>query len=215
MKYIIFYLSLSLLLFASNPSIYSSLGDKIYNDVDNIMKLKEVAHFSKYEEDLVSYRLNVLKLKEDGFALDKKSSSLSKEMYLNSLRVLEKRYTLYTKEVDRVLKIAMQDGDSHTFNTLIATNLVDLEENRAEVLNFTKKHEGEVIITPSINKIIEVDEREKLKAIDLKQNIEKERVQRIRESSKRKEALLEKELQEESEKKKLEIRNKQEEALSL
>ncbi len=43
------------LLNASNPTIYSALGDIIYNDVEKIERLQSIEEYTQYHSDIVQY----------------------------------------------------------------------------------------------------------------------------------------------------------------
>lgn len=215
MKYIVFLLSLSILVFGDNPKVYSSLGDSIYNSVDKVVKLKTVESFTQYSQDIDSYKVNVNELKKIGFSLDNSVDILAQEKYLSSLRKLDKEYYFYLRESYRVLNNSIENEDTKTFDALLQTDLIDINHNKKNILKFYAEHKAKITLTPSMNEILVKERQKKLKTNNLQRNIEQDRVNRIRQSSKRKEENLEKKLQEENQKKKLEIRNKQKEELSL
>ncbi len=212
MKYIVFLLLFSTLAFAENPKVYSSLGDEIYDNVENIVKLKEMREFKSDSREITRYRSDVLKIKQIGFDLENDKSSMDKSEYLATLRALSAKSDVYVNKTNVLLRKSIQNENSKEFNALLGTGLIDLTKNKIDILNYYKAHKTELVKSSAIEKLI-AQERElkksraKARAKSSKNSVEKKRVQRIRASDKRKREALERELQEENDKKKLEIRN--------
>ncbi|SFV51246.1 hypothetical protein MNB_SM-7-888 [hydrothermal vent metagenome] len=74
----LYFLLLSTLLFAQNPIVYAALGDVIYNNVDNIEKLKNIDEYKIYDEKIDKYVADVKKAKEEGFAVENGSDCKDK-----------------------------------------------------------------------------------------------------------------------------------------
>ena len=212
MKNIVFLLLFSTLAFASNPKVYSSLGDEIYDGLDNVMKLKSISGLEKGIKGLTKYKQDVLKAKEVGFNIQNNKSTVNKSSYLKTLRALGKKRELYVREVNSLLQKSMKSENSKDFNDLMQTGLIDAKKNRRDILNYYRDHKSEVTLSPSMKNLLDSERKSKKSransnAKNSKQSLESKRVQRIRASDKREQEALEKTLQEESDKKKLEIRN--------
>jgi len=220
MKNIVFLLLFSTLAFATNPKVYSSLGNEIYDSLDNVMKLKSISEFNRASEDIIKYKKDVLKAKQIGFDIESGKTSVDKSNYLTTLRDLDEKRELYIREVNVMLKKSMKNQNSKKFNDLMQTGLIDTDKNKKEILDYYSTHKSEVTLSPDMKKLLDAERKAKKSRVkravhNSQESLNANRVKRIRESDKREQELLEKNLQKESDKKKLEIRNNQRRELKL
>jgi hypothetical protein len=211
---------LATLLMAKNPVAYAALGDIIYNNVEKIEKLKAIDAYKLYIKDISEYVDNVHKTKESGFLIDSPDSILSKQEYLVSLRKLSKKNDYFVRSVNINYITAMREENHVLFSQLINSGLIDTQTNKQEIIDYYFNHSDDIDPTGVIQ--VYLDEDAKLKAkrealakrYKTKQMLEKEKIERIRKNDKIKQEELEKELQEEVRKKKVEIREYQKSELS-
>ena len=220
MKNIVFLLLFSTLAFATNPKVYSSLGNEIYDSLDNVMKLKSISEFNRASKDIIKYKKDVLKAKQIGFDIESGKTTVDKRNYLITLRELGKKRELYIKDVNMMLKKSMKSQNSEKFNDLIETGLVDTDRYKKEILNYYSTHKSEVTLSPNMKTLLDAERkaqksRAKRKMDNSAESLNAKRVKRIRASDKREQELLEKNLQKESDEKKLEIRNNHRRELKL
>ncbi len=220
MKNIVFLLLFSTFAFATNPKVYSSLGNEIYDSLDNVMKLKSISGFEKGSKDIIKYKQDVLKAKKNGFDIEGGKTLVDKSNYLKTLRALSKKRELYIREVNIMLKKSIKNQNSKKFNDLIQTDLVDMDKNKKEILNYYSNHKSEVTLSLNMKKLLDAEQKAKKSRVkravnNSQESLNAKRVNRIRASDKREQELLEKNLQKESDEKKLEIRNNHRRELKL
>ncbi len=206
-------------LYAINPKAYASLGDKIYNNAQNIKKLTTIGDYYLYVDDINAYLTRVNIAKEEGLMLDENSSADERKKYLEKLRELSSLNDYYVHMAETSLKNAMQNGDSLLFSKIINTGLIDLKEHKKEILNYYYVHSNEVkadgVIKDFFDTSSELERKRKAKERKerLKKLHEKEKIERLRQRDKQRQLELEKSLDKAVEKKKMEIRKEQKEEL--
>ncbi|DAB29669.1 MAG TPA: hypothetical protein CFH84_08630 [Sulfurimonas sp. UBA12504] len=213
---VLFFLYLCVtLLIADNPKIYSTLGDAIYNNTENILKLKDMEAYAAMYEDIDKYISEVHVVKKIGKAIEEGDTSVSSKEYLEKLRILSKENDNYVRSAQSKFRTSMSDEDSELFSLLINSELVDTSRYKNEIINYYVAHSESVNADGVIQKFI--DEENSLKNKEVvnkklyksKQQYQKEKIQRIREQDEAQQKALEETLEEELEKKKSEIRENQ------
>ncbi|MDD2906462.1 MAG: hypothetical protein PHH41_03310 [Sulfurimonas sp.] len=215
MKVLLFLYLCVTLLIADNPKIYSALGDAIYNNAENILKLKDMDAYTAMHEDIDKYISEVYALKKIGKAIEQGDTSLSSKEYLERLRVLSKENDNYVRSAQSKFRTSMSDEDSELFSLLINSGLIDTLRYKNEIINYYIAHPESVNADGVIQKFI--DEENSLKNKEVvnkklyksKEQYQKEKIQRIREQDEAQQKALEETLQDELEKKKSEIRENQ------
>jgi len=206
---------LTTLLLASNPKIYSALGDVIYGNVDKIEKLKDIEVYSLYKSDIIKYVSEVNETKKKGFALEISPSKDAQKAYLESLRELSKKNDFFVRSAQSNYKKAMKDENNLLFSKLINSGIIDTQKNKQEIINYYFKHSDDINASGIIETYINEDallkkKQSKQKAkYKTKKMREAEKIKRIRQNDIDAQKELEKKLQDEVNKKKLEIRKNQ------
>lgn len=208
------------LLIAENPKIYSTLGDAVYNNVGNIVKLKEMQPYAQSHVEIDKYISDVYATKNLGKEIENGDKSIDSMKYLEKLRVLSKQNDDYIRSAQSNFRLSMSNKDSVLFSSLINSGLIDTSRYKNEIINYYVSHPESVNADGVIQKFIDEDKSLKNKeAINnklyiSKQQRQKEKIQRIREQDETEQKNLEENLQKELEKKKSEIREKQIKELS-
>ncbi len=219
-KFFIYFLLLATLLFAQNPIAFAALGDVIYNNVDKIEKLKNIDEYKIYDEKIDKYVADVKKAKEEGFALENGSTTVTKKAYLNKLRSLAKTNDFFVRSVASSYDAAKRDQNSRLFSQIINSGLLDTNERKKEIIDYYFAHAQDMNTTGLIQSYLDEDAKLRAKKeaqqkrYKSKKEREAERIKEIREKDKREKERLEKKLQEELQKKKEEIREYQKEELN-
>ncbi|MDD2791315.1 MAG: hypothetical protein PHU40_11730 [Sulfurimonas sp.] len=208
------------LLIAENPKIYSTLGDAVYNNVGNIVKLKEMEPYVGMHEEIDRYIADVYATKKIGKAIEQGDNSIDGMQYLEKLRLLSKENDNYIRSAQSQFRASMSDQNSPLFSLLINSGLIDTSRYKNEIINYYVAHPESVNADGVIQKFIDDDkslknkEAANKKVYISKQQRQKEKIQRIREQDETEQKALEQSLQKELEKKKSEIRENQIKELS-
>ena len=206
---------LSFLLYGANPKPYAALGDVIYDNVENIEKLKEIPKYALFKEKIESYVSKVAALKEMGYALEKGSASANKKVYLNALRTLSKENDFFLRDAKQSFKDAIEKQDSVTFEKIINTGLIDTQKNKEKIIEYYFAHQEDINASGVIQGYLDEDAKLRAKReaqrkrYKTKKQLEEEKIRRIREADKRKKEALEKQLEQEVARKKEQIRAEQ------
>jgi len=203
------------ILYAANPTPYAVLGDIIYNNVDKIEGLKALESYKIYEDDIDQYVRNVDQTKEEGYKLQKSSTSVSKKEYLNKLRALSKQNDFYLRSINVHYNDAMKNGNYELFSQIINSELIDTQSHKKEIIDYYYSHQDKISKEGVIDAFLQEDAR--LKALKdaqkrnykTKKQLEEEKIKRIRENDKLARQKLEESLQKDLNKKKEEIRKVQ------
>ncbi|SFV64168.1 hypothetical protein MNB_SM-5-372 [hydrothermal vent metagenome] len=220
LKLFILFFTFTTLLFSANPRVYESLGNPIYNNIENIKKLTTIGDFYLYVDGINHYIVNVELAKQLGFSLGKDSAPEMRNKYLQTLRKLSKENNYYKRLVQRTLEAAIQNGDSLLFSKLINSGLIDTKANKKKILTYYFKHKKDINPSGIIQSFLDRDatllkrrneaiRRRKL----LKKKREKEKIERLRKEDEARQRALENRLDREVEKQKREIREEQREEL--
>ena len=215
MKTIIITLLCTTFLLADNPTIYSALGDVIYNNVDNINNLKNINKYASEISKIDKYVKDVKKTKENGFAIQRGDKTIDKMDYLNHLRELSKTNDYFVRSVKNNFKHALLQEDTPLFSKVINCGLVDTQKYKEKIISYYVTHSEDINVSGVIQSCLDEDKelRDKKEAqrkvYQSKKMREEAKIKRIRKNDKEKQEKLEKKLDEEVKAKKLEIRNKQ------
>ena len=196
------------------PNVYAALGDVIYTNVENIVKLKELDAFKSFSEKINNYSKNVEKSKAIGFDIESGNKNIDEATYLETLRTLSKENDYFIRSVNSAYKSSLDKQDNKLFLDTVNSGLIDTEKHRDQIVEYYLKHSKDINASGVIQKYL--DEDAKLKSKRKSYSYEKAKklrdeakIKRIREEDKRKQAQLEKELTEEVKQKKIEIRENQ------
>lgn len=202
-------------LFAQNPNVYSALGNVIYDNVLKIQKLKTINKYSRYEEKIDQYIVDVQDAKEMGFAIDSGDTTQDKRLYLKKIRELSKTNDYFKRDVSKSYKTAIKYENNDLFSQIINTDLFDSDEHKNEIMQYYFAHYDDINTFGVIQKYLDEDEelrkqQEKSKAIVFtKKEIQEAKIRRIRLRDKEKQEEIQKKLQEELIQKKKDIRKEQ------
>ncbi|MDF1876582.1 hypothetical protein JHD47_01985 [Sulfurimonas sp. SAG-AH-194-L11] len=211
---------LTTLLAAHNPKPYAALGDVIYDNVQNIESLKSIDTYKLYEDDIDKYVSEVYKTKQEGYKIEKSSTSVEKKEYLNKLRSLSKTNDYFLRSLKTLYNEAMNKENYKLFSQIINSGLIDIQNKKKEIIDYYYKHKEDIDPKGVIDTFLEEDKR--LKAIKeaqkkhykTKKQLEVEKIQRIRQNDKEEQKRLEEALQKDLNSKKAEIRKIQKKELS-
>ncbi|WP_373004630.1 hypothetical protein [Sulfurimonas sp.] len=211
---------LATFLMAQNPKVYSALGDVIYDNVENIEKLKDISEFSQFEKKIDSYVKEVYKAKDIGYAIEAGDKNIDKKKYLETIRELSKTNDFFHRTTVSSYKSSIINQDNILFSKTINSGLIDTKKYKAEILEYYFAHCPEMNASGVIQKYLDEDEMLEQKqnlsrkpALSKKQ-IQEAKIKRIREKDKAKQESIQKTLEEELIKKKSDIRKEQVEELT-
>ncbi|TKI71160.1 hypothetical protein FCU45_01915 [Sulfurimonas crateris] len=218
MKTIIAISLLSLTLFAKNPSVYSQLGDIIYDNSTAIEKLSEIAELSNYKKEIQEYIKDVNITKKDGFAIESGDRSVDDTHYLKKLRELYKKDRNFLRISKISFEESMQKSNVRLFEQLINSEIIELDEYERRIVEFYTTHKDEISLPPEVKLFVEEALKKRKSEIEAreaanKRDSEAERIRWLREKDKEREERKIKQLEEELLKKKREIREYQKEEL--
>jgi len=200
------------------PDVYSALGDVIYGNIESIVKLKELDAFKSFSEKINNYSKNVKKSKAVGFDIESGNKNIDEVVYLETLRTLSKENDYFVRSVKSAYKSSVEKQDNKLFLDTVNSGLLDTDKNRDQIVEYYLKHSEDINASGIIQKYLDEDAKlkSKKKSYDyakVKKLREEAKIRRIREDDKKKQAQLEKELTEEVQQKKLEIRENQKKEL--
>ncbi len=219
MKKLLILFIFSTLLLAQNPLAYSALGDVIYDNAKGIEKLQNIKLFEVFQPKIQKYLLDVSQTKKYGFALDNSEKGSTKKEYLNKLRELSKTNDFFLRSARNSYHSAIQSNDSQLFSQLLNTGLIDIKSNIVQIKTYYEQHSDEINATEYVKNFFDEDARIKQQEQRLqkpsltKEQIEEERIKRIRANDRAKREALKKTLDEEAIRKKIQIREEQKKEL--
>lgn len=216
----IFFLSIfSTLLFSSNPIVYARLGDVIYNNVQSINSLKSIQFFEPQYKEIDAYVSKVQNTKAIGFAIENGNQLVDKKDYLQSLRSLSKKNDKFIRSANVTFKSSLENEDSILFAQLVNSGLINTKKYKKEILSYYYGHEEDIDVTALIETYIEEDKKHGLSTkkynqyLKAKKRKEKEKIYRIRKQDIYDQIKLEKKLNDEVKRKKLEIQKERKKEL--
>jgi len=219
MKSIIIMYLFTLALYAQNPKVYAALGDVIYNNVDKIANLTTIKEYKKYTTAIEKYVKDVKEAKEDGFCIESKKKCINKKEYLNELRKLSQTNDYFIRSVKRNFVTSMKENNNLLFSKIINNGLLNTQKNKKIIINYYYDNKDNINASGVIQAFLDKDaELKKLKDTQrkkykTKKMLEEEKIKRIRKNDMLKQEKLEKKLQDEVERKKIEIREEQQKSL--
>jgi hypothetical protein len=214
-KYIILLFLSIYVLYASNPLPYAILGNKIYDNVNNIEKLQYIGDYNLFKNDIERYVHEVNSTKQEGFSLNEKSSLQERRDYLTKLRELSKDNDYYLRAAENSFNKAIKEKDSKLFNQIVNSGLINSEAHKKDIIKYYFAHSEDLNATGVVQKFLEEDENLKNKQDALQKKIltkkmrQEAKIKRIRKRDKLQQQQLEKKLDDAVEKKKIEIRKEQ------
>ncbi|MDF1878219.1 hypothetical protein JHD46_01050 [Sulfurimonas sp. SAG-AH-194-C20] len=205
---------------ADNPKPYAVLGNVIYDNIENIASLKEIQSYKLYKDEIDTYTQEVAQAKELGYKVEKSTVSTEKREYLNKLRTLSKTNDYYLRSINSHYKESMSKKNYKLFSQIINTGLIDTQKNKKEIIDYYYKNKEYIDSKGVIDAFLEEDTRLRArkeaqkKYYKTKQQLEEEKIKRIRSQDKREQKRLEEALQKDLNTKKAEIRKTQRRELS-
>ena len=200
------------------PDVYSALGDIIYGNIDNIVKLKKLDAFKSFSEKINNYSKNVEKSKSVGYDIESGNKNIDEATYLETLRTLSKENDYFVRSVNSAYKSSIEKENNVLFLETVNSGLVDTDKNRDQIVEYYLKHSEDINASGIIQKYLDEDAKIKIKKksydyVKARKLRDEAKIKRIREDDKKKQAQLEKDLTEEVQQKKLEIRENQKKEL--
>ena len=196
------------------PNVYSALGDVIYGNIANIVKLQYIDNFKSFSEKIKNYSKSVEKSKAIGFDIESGNKNIDEVVYLETLRTLSKENDYFVRSVKSAYQSSIDKQDSKLFTQTVNSGLLDTDKHRDQIIEYYFAHSKDINASGVIQKILDEDAKIKSKRKtynyeQAKKLREEAKIKRIREEDKKQQVKLEKELTEEVKQKKLEIRETQ------
>jgi len=219
MKKLLLILFTSFYLFAqNNPIVYAALGDNIYNNLPAIEELQNLKEFQVYKDQILTYVEDVRSAKVMGFAIEEGDKSISKGEYLSKLRILSKINDSFVKNINANFKFALKNEDNKLFVNSVDSGLIDIKRYKKTIRTYYYKHEDDIdeygdVLSLLINGHESVKVTKKVYKGKSKQDIQDEKMKRIRQKDKEKQEAIQKSLEDELVRKKANIRKVQKEEL--
>ena len=211
---VLFFVMISSVFAIVYPKVYSSLGDKIYDNAPKIEKLSKIKEYKEFEDKIDNYIKDVKDAMSLGYALEYKLSK-NNEKYLKQLRELAKTNDFFVKSANSMFKKSMKTDNYELFLNIIDTGLIDLDRNKDIILEYYNANKNNIPLRGKLKELV-VKKETKTKVRHSKEYYEKlrklreqEKIKRLREKDKRKQELLQKKLEEEIKLKKQKIEQEQ------
>ena len=210
---------LATVLLASNPTIFATLGDTIYDNAPKIEQLKKFHEYEPFLDKIDEYIKEVNATKKLGFAVENGSQKDAARIYLKKLRQLAKTNDFFVRSANAIFEKALATKNYELLMDMLDTGLIDIERNKERLLEFYNANKGSFEPRGVLGRIVEEDElRKKSKNTKeyyerLKKLREQEKIRRLREKDKKRQEELQKRLEQELEKKKEQIQKEQIEEL--
>lgn len=216
MKIIVIISILSSFLLAQNPTVYSALGDVIYDNSENIKELKDSPAYKEYKEKIQIYLKDVKDTKAYGFDVQNEKEGVDKIKYLSKLRELSKTNDFFVRSVKNNFKASIEDENNTLFLEMVDNKMLESEKYKSDILNYYFTHSDEINATNTIQKFLDEDKSKAKRAVYIKSKNKRqeEKIKRIRENDRIKQERIKKTLEEEVAKKKREIKEEQMKKLS-
>ncbi len=221
-KYLLL-LALTLSLFAQTPKSFAALGDIIYNDVDKFEKLKELASMQEFTTNIDSYIASANATKKIGLALDQEGASVDGEAYLKALRKLSTEHDAIIVNSRKRFKEAIADEDSETINGMITIGVIDPEDYKTELMHYYEEFNEDQNLSslvPFYNKYVKAEKEEaviKKSASPAQRDADEDEasLKRMRAKQQAEAEALERAVNEEKERAKKEVLDKQKKELGI
>ncbi|QOY54957.1 hypothetical protein HUE87_01550 [Candidatus Sulfurimonas marisnigri] len=175
-----------------NPTIYSTIGDIVYDNAEPIQKLKTVPEFSLIERKIDKYIKKVEETKKKGFEIESGNIKIDKYEYLKTLRELFKQNNSYVREVEVKLKQSIKDENSELFIIIINSELINIKKHEKDILDYYLKHSEEIEEEGIIKTILDKNKKQK-KEKNVKQGLTKKQIENAKIKRLRKKDRIEKE----------------------
>lgn len=195
------------------PAIYSTLGDKIFNNAKNIEKLKFTLEYESDKDRITKYIKDVEKIKKQGFKIQDGDIAADKKAYLEKLRELSLTNDYYVDKITDNLNSSIKSKDNALFLKSVNSGLLIIENNKKTILNYYYENNESIEATGILKNIIDKYKKKPLPKGLTKAQLEKIEIERIRKKDKIKQEAIEKSLEEEVKRKKIEIRKIQKKEL--
>ena len=218
-KLFILFFTFITLLFSANPKPYATLGNKIYDNANNIKKLTTIGDYYLYIDKINNYLLKVNVVKQLGFSLDANSPIKVRKKYLQNLRQLAKENDYYIRMANISLDNSIQNRDSLLFSKIINSGLIDTKTNKKRILDYYFAHANDINTSGVIQFYLDENAAIKRKHDAMQRKClskkmrEEQKVKRLREEDKARQTALVNRLDRALQKRKREIRKEQKEEL--
>jgi len=201
-----------------SPDVYSALGNVIYGNIDSIIKLQELDAFKSFSEKINNYAKNVEKSKAIGFDIESGNKNVDEVVYLETLRTLSKENDYFVRSVRSAYRSSLEKEDNKLFIETVNSGLLNTDKKREQIVEYYLKHSEDINASGVIQKYLDEDAKIKSKRKSYsyekaKKLRDEAKIRRIREEDKKKQAQLEKDLTQEVQQKKIEIRENQKKEL--
>lgn len=135
-------ITVTIFVWADTPKLYSSLGDRIYDDMESISRLGDIKVMSKYDESIARYIGNCKMARKHGLALDIESPDpKAVKRYLEELRALDRERTFFIQTSNRLLLKAIEQDDLESYSELIKSGLIDIDSD--SVIDYYLRYRSE------------------------------------------------------------------------
>ena len=216
MKILLLTILLLSTLFAQNPTIYASLGDKIYDNTPGVDLLLQVETLETHHEKIFEYMFKASEaMKQGNMISEHNPEAISPKEYLNTLRKLSKENDYYVRVARVAYKKAIADSNIKDIKLLLDSNLLDSEKSLEELALFYEINSDKMDLNV-FKTYLNIDENgEKLKEVKITAPHNASKVQRLREKEREKEIASEKAIDEEIDKEKEALHKKQKSELGI
>jgi hypothetical protein len=211
MKIIVIISILSSFLLAQNPSVYSALGDVIYDNSENIKELKNLPAYKDSIGKIQAYLQDVKNTKAYGFDVQNEKNGADKIKYLSKLRELSKTNDFFVRSIKNNFEASINDENNTLFLEMVENSMLDSQKYKNDILDYYFAHSDDINATKTIRKFLDEDKSKAKRAVYIKSKNKRqeEKIKRIRENDRIKQERIKKTLEEEVAKKKQEIKEEQ------
>ena len=200
----------------AHPKAYESLGDEIYNNLSKIENLKTIQKYNKFKQKIEIYVQAVKDTKKLGFEVVSGKKADEKLDYLYRLREHKKINDYFLRSINDSYKYALDNQDNSLFEDVVNSGLLDVNVHKKSILSYYKAHSSELNPQGIIQVLLDEEEllknKKKYKP-KTKEQLQAEKVKRLRENDRLDQEALEKKLAEELRMKKEKIIQEQEKEL--
>ncbi len=201
--------------FSQNPFIYSALGNKIYNNVNKIEKLQFMLEYEADKNKIKKYVKDVQKTKDIGFKIQDKEKNIDKATYLKALRELSLTNDYYINKINDNLISSIKSENNILFLKSVNSGLIDIDKNKKAIIKYYYAHKDSIDATGILQNIIDEHNKKPVRKGLTNAELEKIEINRIRKKDKAAQEAIERLLEEEVIKKKINIRKEQKKELGI